>query len=159
MQEHEILPRPMRLLLTVSNDKVASAVKENTMLDHIGLRISDYKISKEFYEKALDVLGFEVLMEITPKMTGGDAHCGFGQKGGATIPFWIGTSRPLSGNVHVAFVANDQAAVADFYHAALAAGGKDNGPPGLRPIYHPGYYSAFVLDPDGNNVEAVCHKS
>jgi catechol 2,3-dioxygenase-like lactoylglutathione lyase family enzyme len=132
---------------------------EIVMLDHVGLRINDYKLSKAFYEKALAVLGFEVIMEITPEMTGGDAHCGFGKKGGDNIPFWIGTSRPLSGQVHIAFVAKDRAAVEAFYHAALAAGGKDNGPPGPRPIYHPGYYGAFVLDPDGNNVEAVCHKA
>ena len=128
------------------------------MLDHIGLRVSDYKISKAFYEKALAVLGLEVLKEITPEMTGGTAHCGFGEKGGYTIPFWIGTSRPLSGNVHVAFNAKDRVAVDAFYQAALNAGGKDNGPPGPRPIYHHGYYGAFVLDPDGNNVEAVCHR-
>ena len=128
------------------------------MLDHVGLRIVNYKISKAFYEKALALLGFEVIMEITPEMTGGEAHCGFGKKGGDNIPFWIGTSRPLSGNVHVAFMAKDRAAVDAFYHAAIAAGGKDNGPPGPRPIYHPGYYGAFVLDPDGNNVEAVCHQ-
>ena len=128
------------------------------MLDHVGLRIVNYKISKAFYEKALALLGFEVIMEITPEMTGGDAHCGFGKKGGDNIPFWIGTSRPLSGNVHVAFAAKDRAAVDAFYHAAIAAGGRDNGPPGPRPIYHPGYYGAFVLDPDGNNVEAVCHQ-
>ena len=128
------------------------------MIDHLGLRISDYNRSKAFYEKVLSPLGFEVLKEITPEMTGGESHCGFGQKNGHTIPFWIGTSQPLSGQVHVAFSAKSRAAVDAFYHAALAAGAKDNGPPGPRPIYHPGYYGAFVLDHDGNNIEAVCHQ-
>ncbi len=125
------------------------------MLDHIGLAVSDYARSKAFYEAALAPLGYGLVMEITAEMTDGDAHAGFGPEG---LPqFWIGTGEALTGHVHVAFVAKDRAAVRAFHAASLAAGGRDNGPPGLREIYHPHYFGAFVLDPDGHNVEAVCH--
>jgi catechol 2,3-dioxygenase-like lactoylglutathione lyase family enzyme len=125
------------------------------MLDHIGFPVSDYARSKAFYEKALAPLGYRVVMEVTPEQSGGQAHAGFGDD--RKPYFWIGTGTPLTGRLHVAFVANNRAAVDAFYRAALAAGGKDNGAPGLRPQYHPNYYGAFVLDPDGHNIEAVCH--
>ena len=123
------------------------------MLDHIGLSVTDLTRSKSFYEAALAPLGIEVLLEIGSDLTGGDAHVGFG----VTRPqFWVGTS-PSPSRAHVAFATGSRASVRAFHAAALAAGGRDNGAPGLRPHYHADYYGAFVLDPDGNNVEAVCH--
>ena len=119
------------------------------MLDHIGIGISDYARSKAFYEVALKPLNYTVLMEFAEMPA-----AGFGV---APKPdFWMGTGAVLSG-CHIAFRANNRAEVDAFYKAALEAGGKDNGAPGPRPHYHPNYYGAFVYDPDGYNVEAVCH--
>jgi catechol 2,3-dioxygenase-like lactoylglutathione lyase family enzyme len=128
------------------------------MLDHIGFMVSDYAASKDFYTRALAPLGYGLVMEVTPEMTGvpGAHHAGFGPPGKPA--FWIGTGNPLQGGLHVAFLASTRAAVDAFHTVALAAGGRDNGAPGLRPHYHPDYYGAFVIDRDGNNVEAVCHK-
>ncbi|MCX7889078.1 MAG: VOC family protein [Rhodobacteraceae bacterium] len=125
------------------------------MLDHVGFKVTDFARAKAFYAAALAPLGHALVMEITDAQTGGHgAHAGFG----AGHPdFWIGTGRPAATGVHVAFRAKDRATVDAFHAAALAAGGRDNGAPGLRPHYHRDYYGAFVLDPDGNNVEAVCH--
>ena len=125
------------------------------MLDHIGFSVSNMKVSRIFYEKALKPLGITPLMEVTPEMTGtGDSHVGFG----AGRPFfWIGTGGKVSAGTHVAFATESRKIVDAFYAAAIAAGGRDNGKPGLRPRYHENYYGAFVLDPDGNNIEAVCH--
>jgi catechol 2,3-dioxygenase-like lactoylglutathione lyase family enzyme len=125
------------------------------VLDHIGFGVRDYPRSLSFYERALAPLGYRVVMEVTPEQTGGYRGAGFGDE--RKPYFWIGTGAALTGRLHVAFMAKDRAAVDAFYRAALAAGGNDNGPPGLRPDYHPNYYGAFVLDPDGHNVEAVCH--
>jgi catechol 2,3-dioxygenase-like lactoylglutathione lyase family enzyme len=125
------------------------------MFDHVGLRVSDFSRSKHFYEVVLAPLGFHLQKELTPDQTGGEAHCGFGPS--APGEFWIGTTRPAGGGVHIAFAAKDRAAVCAFHAAAIGIGAPDNGPPGPRPIYHPDYYGAFVLDPDGNNIEAVCH--
>ncbi len=126
------------------------------MLDHVGLTVSDLTRARAFYETALAVLGIAPAMEVTEEMTGGHgAHIGFGTLENPF--FWIGTGKAANSGVHVAFAASDSAAVDAFYKAALAAGGRDNGAPGLRPHYHPGYYAAFVLDPDGNNIEAVFH--
>ena len=117
------------------------------MIDHIGIRVSDYERSKRFYAIALAPLGYRLMME-------GDSGAGFRSSG---IPdFWIKPGIP-SPSVHVAFSSPDRATVDAFYRAAMAAGSVDNGAPGLRPIYHPSYYGAFVLDPDGYNIEAVCH--
>jgi catechol 2,3-dioxygenase-like lactoylglutathione lyase family enzyme len=121
------------------------------MLDHVGLNVSDYGRSCAFFTRALAPLGFSLLMEPAPE-TGG-----FGRDGKPT--FWIsGERRPVSENVHVAFAAPDRATVDAFHAAALEAGGTDNGVPGVREHYHPAYYGAFVRDPDGNNVEACCHR-
>jgi catechol 2,3-dioxygenase-like lactoylglutathione lyase family enzyme len=118
------------------------------MIDHTGVNISNFARSKAFYAAALAPLGYSVLMEF------GDA-AGFGV---APKPdFWIGQGTPNVPPVHVAFRAETRAQVDAFHRAALAAGGKDNGAPGLRPNYHANYYGAFVLDPDGHNIEAVCH--
>ena len=120
------------------------------MLDHLGLDVTDYDRSKAFYERALAPLGIELIMEPVPGIGGFGDH----QK----PYFWIGRrERPAQTGVHVAFSAPSREHVDAFHAAALAAGATDNGGPGVREIYHPDYYGAFVLDPDGNNVEAVCH--
>ena len=121
------------------------------MLDHLGVNVSDYARSREFYEKALAPLGITLLME---PMAGTG---GFGRDGKPF--FWITDQRqPTTENVHVAFAVPDRATVNAFHAAALEAGGTDNGAPGIREIYHPSYYGAYVLDLDGNNVETVCHQ-
>jgi catechol 2,3-dioxygenase-like lactoylglutathione lyase family enzyme len=120
------------------------------MLDHLGFSVSDYERSKAFYAQALAPLGLELLLEPLADVGG------FGE-GGKPF-FWIdgrGTA-PQTG-IHVAFAVGDRPTVEAFHAAALAAGGTDNGGPGVREIYHPDYYGAYVLDPDGNNIEAVCH--
>jgi catechol 2,3-dioxygenase-like lactoylglutathione lyase family enzyme len=133
------------------------------MIDHIGLRVADLARSKAFYDAAFAPLGIDVLMTIGAEVTGGSAVLGYGPRAdGRDIQagkpsFWISQEDALTGPMHVAFVAQTRAAVDAFHAAALAAGGVDNGPPGVRPHYHPNYYGAFVLDPDGRNVEAVCH--
>lgn len=126
------------------------------MLDHLGLTVTDIARSRAFYERALAPLGITILKEITAAQTGGAIHLGLGA-GGKPF-FWLGSGGNPAGPVHVAFTASDRAEVDAFYRAALAAGGRDNGGPGLRPHYHASYYGAFVLDRDGHNVEAVCHK-
>ena len=126
------------------------------MLDHIGFSVADFARSKAFYEAALRPLGLSLVMAVTAEETGADAHAGFGEAGKPF--FWIGTGAKPKGGTHVAFTADARAEVDAFHRAALSAGGRDNGAPGLRPHYHANYYGAFVLDPDGNNIEAVCHK-
>ena len=127
------------------------------MLDHIGIAISDIRCSEGFYAAALAPLGIAKIFEYSPEKTdSGGTAIGFGKDG---MPFfWIGDKERVGEGTHVAFTAPDRATVDAFYQAAIAAGGTDNGAPGPRPKYHPGYYGAFVLDPDGVNVEAVCHK-
>jgi len=125
------------------------------MLDHLGLSVGDFARSRAFYVAALAPLGYGPVKDVTREQTGGYEGTGFGPPG--RPQFWIGTGDQRGGKVHVAFVASDRAAVDAFHRAALAAGGTDNGAPGLRPHYHPDYYGAFVLDPDGHNIEAVCH--
>ena len=118
------------------------------MLDHIGLLVSDFTQSKSFFERALAPLGYKLLMELS-------GAAGFGTAG--KPDFWIGRGTLNRARSHVAFRAETRQLVDVFYEAAMAAGGTDNGPPGIRPHYHPNYYCAFVLDPDGHNIEAVCH--
>ena len=128
------------------------------MLDHVGIPVSDYQLSKGFYMRVLKPLGYGLVLEVASPETGGTSHAGFGPFGPKGKPaFWIGTGTPLKGRVHFAFTAKTRLAVDAFYKAALEGGGRDNGPPGLRPHYHENYYGAFVLDPDGHNIEAVCH--
>lgn len=135
------------------------------MLDHVSIRVADYDRSREFYAAALAPLGFTLAMEA-------DSGAGFRREG---IPvFWVKQGAPPSTGasaapvqaagcggpfIHVAFASPDRAGVDAFHRAALAAGGRDNGAPGLRPQYHAQYYGAFVLDPDGYNIEAVCHRT
>ena len=126
------------------------------MIDHIGFPVSDYARAKAFYSKALAPLGYTLIMEVAAEHTDADAPAaGFGADG--KPDFWIGGEGGLQKALHVAILARDRAGVDAFYKAAIAAGGKDNGAPGLRPHYHSNYYGAFVLDPDGHNIEAVCH--
>ena len=126
------------------------------MIDHIGFPVSDYARSKAFYAQALAPLGYGLVMEIDGAHTESRAAAaGFGSAG--KPDFWIGAEGGLKKPLHVAIVAADRASVDAFHVAALHAGGRDNGAPGLRPHYHANYYAAFVLDPDGHNIEAVCH--
>lgn len=118
------------------------------MIDHMGFAVADMAKSRAFYEAALKPLGMGVLRS-------GEGWAAFGS--GRHTEFWIGTYGTPPGRVHFAFAASDRAAVRAFYEAAMRAGGTDNGPPGVRQNYHPNYYAAFVIDPDGHNVEAVCH--
>ncbi|HEY6671423.1 MAG TPA: VOC family protein [Solirubrobacterales bacterium] len=121
------------------------------MLDHLGLDVADYETSKAFYQRALAPLGIELIMEPVPGVGG------FGD--GGKPYFWIGRrGRPAQAGVHVAFAAESREQVDAFHAAALEAGATDNGGPGKREMYHPDYYGAYVLDPDANNVEAVCHR-
>ena len=124
------------------------------MIDHVGFPVSDYTRSKAFYEKALAPLGYALVMELQQHEHDAKA-CGFGTSG--KPDFWIGGEGGLNQAVHIAMVAKDGATVDAFCQAAMGAGAQDNGPPGLRPHYHANYYAAFVLDPDGHNIEAVCH--
>jgi catechol 2,3-dioxygenase-like lactoylglutathione lyase family enzyme len=124
-------------------------------IDHITLSVSDFAAAKAFYAAALSPLGINVQMELSKEATGHVDAAGFGTAGKPF--FWLAGAGKTTPAMHIAFAAT-RAGVDAFYKAAIAAGGKDNGAPGLREHYHPSYYGAFVLDPDGNNVEAVCHR-
>ena len=126
------------------------------MLDHVGFSVSDLEKARRFYQKALAPLGIMLIYDITAEQTDGEAYLGFGED--QRPYFWVGTGKSFGGRLHVAFLAESRDAVDNFYLAAITAGGTDNGAPGLRPHYHKNYYGAFVLDPDGNNIEAVCHR-
>jgi catechol 2,3-dioxygenase-like lactoylglutathione lyase family enzyme len=119
------------------------------MFDHIGIGVSDLDTTKAFFLKALAPMGVQVIMEFPDAV-------GMGR--GRKPSLWLGASTQKPVPLHLAFVADDRRQVDEFYRHALAAGGKDNGPPGLRPHYHPDYYGAFVIGPDGHNIEAVCHE-
>ena len=125
------------------------------MIDHTGLNVSNPTKSSNFYTKALAPLGYKIIAEVPKEFTNGAVVLGYG------VPpkpdFWIHEGKPNTPHLHVAFLAENRKQVDEFYKAALAAGGKDNGAPGPRPHYHKNYYGAFVLDPDGHNIEAVCH--
>lgn len=125
------------------------------MIDHAGIGVHQFEVSARFYQVALNPLGYQLLKLVSRDQSGGVDIAGFG------VPpkpdFWLhggGANIPL---VHVAFTAQSRDIVDAFYMAALGAGGRDNGPPGIRPHYHASYYAAYVLDPDGHNIEAVCH--
>jgi catechol 2,3-dioxygenase-like lactoylglutathione lyase family enzyme len=125
------------------------------MIDHTAVAVSDFEKSKAFYGSALRPLGYAMLMELPASVTGSTDVAGFGEP--PKPDFWISKGSPNTPPMHVAFRAASRAVVDAFYTAALGAGGADNGPPGPRAHYHPNYYGAFVLDPDGHNIEAVCH--
>ena len=127
------------------------------MIDHVSFSVRSFAASKAFYLGALAPLGYAVVMEFPdPAHPSGPKAPVVGMGAGGKPDLWFAEGEP-KGRLHLAFRAKDRAAVDAFHRAALAAGGTDNGAPGPRPQYHPGYYGAFVLDPDGNNVEAVCH--
>ena len=122
-------------------------------LDHVGFAVADYERSKAFYERALAPLGMTLLTEFS------GAAAGFGKVHGGRPSFFIEAhGDPVRGRLHIALRAENRAQVDAFHAAAIEAGGTDNGPPGVRAVYHPDYYGAYVLDPDGNNIEAVCHQ-
>jgi catechol 2,3-dioxygenase-like lactoylglutathione lyase family enzyme len=125
------------------------------MIDHLGFAVRDVERAKSFYLAALEPLGIGIEIEVTPEQSGGEAHIGFGANGKPF--FWIGGGEAVQGPVHIAFDAPNRATVDAFHKAALAAGGQNNGAPGIRAHYHPNYYGAFVFDLDGHNIEAVCH--
>jgi catechol 2,3-dioxygenase-like lactoylglutathione lyase family enzyme len=128
------------------------------MIDHAGFAVADIERSKRFYEAALAPLGLTLVMDIPPEQNaqgGGGRALGFGS---ADNPFfWVADNQRVGEGTHVAFRVESRALVDAFYEAAIAAGGQDNGGPGIRAQYHPNYYAAFVFDPDGFNIEAVCH--
>lgn len=124
------------------------------ILDHMGFPVRNYAASLAFYTAVLAPLGITLLKEYKFSEDGSEGYAGFGR----TRPqFWIGTGEQIKGRLHVAFSAKSRDEVLAFYQAALAAGAVDNGAPGLRPHYHANYFGAFVLDPDGHNIEAVTH--
>ena len=124
------------------------------MIDHLGLDVGDYRRSRDFYAAALEPLGYGVKTELPAEPSGVPDRAGFGP---SHPVFWIAGGGAVEKPLHFAFSATNRAQVDAFYRAALGAGGRDNGAPGLRPHYHPNYYAAFVFDPDGHNIEAVCH--
>jgi catechol 2,3-dioxygenase-like lactoylglutathione lyase family enzyme len=126
------------------------------MIDHTGVAVSDFEKSKSFYVAALQPIGFELLLEFPAAVTGFADVAGFGERPKAE--FWINRGEPNKPAIHVAFRVRKRELVDAFYAAALAAGGRSNGAPGLRPHYHSDYYGAFVFDPDGHNIEVVCHE-
>lgn len=125
------------------------------MIDHSGISVSDFERSKSFYEQALAPLGASLLHSVPLEHTGGVRVIGFGID---TPCFWLDEGEAQKPPLHFAFKAESREIVDAFYAAAICAGGQDNGKPGVRTHYHENYYGAFVLDPDGNNIEAVCHK-
>jgi catechol 2,3-dioxygenase-like lactoylglutathione lyase family enzyme len=124
------------------------------MIDHIGIKVADFDRARAFYDKALAPIGASLMMMVPTEYTGGVKVGGYGRD---RPVYWLHEEERPSEAKHVAFTARTRAEVDAFHAAALAAGGRDNGAPGLRPHYHPNYYGAFVFDPDGNNIEAVCH--
>ena len=124
------------------------------MIDHMGISVTGFDKAKAFYDQALAPLGASMLYEVPLEYTDGVRVCGYGRD---RPTFWISEGEKQTPATHVALVAENRDQVDAFHAAALAAGGTDNGGPGLRPHYHENYYGAFVLDPDGNNIEAVCH--
>lgn len=126
------------------------------MLDHIGIAVSDLARSRKFYDAALGALGMKANMEVGPELTeSGGTAIGYGREGEKI--FWIGDNERTGEGTHIALKVETRAEVDAFHAAGLAAGGRDNGAPGLRPHYGPNYYAAFVFDPDGANIEAVCY--
>lgn len=127
------------------------------MIDHVGITVSDFNKSKRFYSAALAAVKFKLLHDFPASVTGHTDVAGFGEP--PKPEFWIARGTANIPAVYVACRVASASLVDAFYRAAINAGGRDNGAPGIRPEYHPNYYGAFVLDPDGHNIEAVCHES
>lgn len=125
------------------------------MIDHVSVVVSDYAKSSAFYLRSLALTGYSRLVELPA--ADGHRTAGFCHDDGSD--FWIAQGQEDGPRIHIAFRVSSRATVDAFHEAAVAAGGRDNGAPGLRPRYHPNYYSAYVLDPDGHNIEAVCHEA
>jgi catechol 2,3-dioxygenase-like lactoylglutathione lyase family enzyme len=126
------------------------------MIDHMSLSVSDLAAAKKFYAAALAPLEIGLIMELPKTLTGSVDLAGLGRKNKPF--FWLAAGGRTTPQTHIAFRAETRAQVDAFYAAAIAAGGTDNGRPGVRPHYHATYYGAFVIDADGHNIEAVCHK-
>lgn len=126
------------------------------MIDHTGIAVSDFERSRVFYDAVMAPLGASLLKSVPLEFTGGRNVVGYGRDHPV---YWLNDGAEPGPGRHIAFTADSRSAVDAFYAAGLAAGGMDNGAPGLRAHYHPDYYAAFVLDPDGNNIEAVCRVS
>jgi len=124
-------------------------------MDHVNIVVSDYATSRAFYTQALAPTGHDKVVEVPDPSGGAPSAAGFCHADGSDL--WIGQGESPTSPLHIAFRVPTRAAVHAFYKAAIAAGGTDNGAPGLRPRYHPSYYAAYVRDPDGHNIEAVCH--
>jgi len=131
-------------------DECVSMFKGDMIFDHLVLSVSNLNKSREFYSAALLPLGIELIKE-------DDGCMGFGKNNKASL--WICSDKIIQKPMHIAFIANTRNSVDMFHKAALAAGGKDNGNPGIREQYHPNYYGAFIIDPDGHNIEAVCRNA
>ena len=127
------------------------------MIDHTGIIVSDFEKSKKFYTEALNPIGYRLLLEFPSSVTGSTNVAGFGEP--PKTDFWVAQGTPNDPRIHVTFRVGKRSLIDAFHQAALAAGGRDNGAPGPRPQYHPNYYGAFVLDPDGHNIEVVCHEA
>ena len=125
------------------------------MIDHMGIAVSDIDRSRKFYDGALGALGMSVQRSAEAETEGGATALGYGIPGESI--FWIGDQEKVGEGTHVAFTADTRAQVDAFHAAGIKAGGRDNGPPGPRPNYGPNYYAAFLYDPDGVNIEAVCY--
>ena len=123
------------------------------MIDHVGIEVSNYQKAKQFYENALAPIGYKLIMEVE-----GFAGFGLDLSEGPIATLWLHKGNNPSFKTHIAFTAKNRAEVDEFYNAAIKAGGRDNGKPGIREYYHPNYYGAFVHDPDGHNIEVVCHQ-
>ena len=132
----------------MTNDNLGIHGEFATIIDHFGFHVSDFPSSKAFYRQALKPLAIGIVKE-------GEGWAFLGKDGRGQA--WIDALGNSPGGIHFAFVAGTREQVREFYAAAMAAGGKDNGAPGIRPQYHPNYYAAYVIDPDGHNLEAVCH--
>ncbi len=125
------------------------------MFDHVKFGVSNYSASKSFFLEALKPIGLTVVSEVC--LDPGDSGVELCTPDDVSLCLYQTEERPA--HLHLAFKADTRKQVDDFYRAALNAGGKDNGPPGLRPRYHANYYAAFVFCPDGHNIEVVCHKA
>jgi catechol 2,3-dioxygenase-like lactoylglutathione lyase family enzyme len=129
-----------------------------TMIDHLSIYARDFAVARSFYEAVFAALGHSIQAEFETEDDAefpGRRVCGFGSDETAT--FWIIETRKQVSGRHIAFTATDHRAVDKFHRVALQSGGRDNGAPGFRPEYHSDYYASFIIDPDGNDIEAVCH--